>query len=100
MNSRVKTDVIKLVDTLPIILDDSRSTSTIGRTITVQQVASGISDRSSGLDGFCLDVCQRKFLGLSGFGCGGLVVVGGVGSIEGTEVGLDSPWTVDSGLCH
>ena len=39
---RVEADVIKLVDAFPIILDNSRGSSSVR--VTVQQVAGGISD--------------------------------------------------------
>lgn len=41
MDSRVKTDVIKLVDTLPVILNSGSGGSIA---ITVQQVAGGVGD--------------------------------------------------------
>jgi hypothetical protein len=78
----METDVIELVDTLPVILNNS--SSTVGIAVTVQQVASGIGDASSGLDGFSLDACERDFLGLSGFGSGGFLVESGVGGIKGS----------------
>ena len=61
----MKTDIIKLVDTLPIIFDNS--SSSVG--VTVQQVGSGVSDCCSGLDGFSLNASERDLLGLSSFGC-------------------------------
>jgi len=73
----VKTDVIKLVDTLPIIFDGSNSS--VG--VSIQQVASGVGDCGSGLDGFSLDACERDLFSLSGFGSGGLLVEGAVSCV-------------------
>jgi len=75
--SRVETDVIKLVDTFPIVLNGSNSS--VG--VSIQQVASGVCDRGSGLDGLSLDTCERDLFGLSGFGSGGLLVKSAVSCV-------------------
>lgn len=101
----MQADIVKLGNTLPVILHrDSSSVSvtvgvgTVG--ITVDEVGSGVNDRVGSLDSLCLDIGEREFLGLTGLGGGRLGVPCRVGVVQGAEVRLDGPWTVDGGLGH